>query len=193
LIALPAVYWAIRLNWKIKENGFLFFGLLLLFLNGLGSFFFHAFRSSSLFLVMDVLPAAMLTLSIMIYFWWQLIKKWWMIPLVILPAFLFRWAIWQVPDEHLAINLSYALTGILILLPVGLILRKTAYKNWNLIALTIFFLSLALYFRQVDPVSGRYLSTGTHFLWHALSGAGGFTLFQYLHLYKTDTIYGHKK
>ncbi len=67
-ILLPAVYWAVRLRGDYRTYSFIFYCIPLLFLGGLGSTLFHAFRVSKWLLLMDVLPTATLTLSVSFIF-----------------------------------------------------------------------------------------------------------------------------
>ena len=53
-IVLPAIYWAFKLKWNVKQFPFLYYLMPLLFLGGTGSLLFHEFRSSPFLLWMDV-------------------------------------------------------------------------------------------------------------------------------------------
>ena len=59
-ILLPAVYWGFKLPGNIKKYYFIYYCIPLLFLGGLGSMLFHAFRTSGWLLIMDVFPTVIL-------------------------------------------------------------------------------------------------------------------------------------
>ncbi|EMR01263.1 hypothetical protein [Cesiribacter andamanensis] len=67
-ILLPAVYWALRLRGQYRQHPFLALCLPLLFLGGLGSTLYHAFRSHRLWLMLDITPTALLTLLLALFF-----------------------------------------------------------------------------------------------------------------------------
>ncbi len=179
-IAIPAIYWAFKIRKNYADYPFLTFCLPFLLFNGLGSFFFHAFRDSHFFLYMDVVPAAILTLSVSVYLWLKILRRWWQILFVVMPAFYLRFVVWEYFDPHTAVNLSYAITGILIFLPLVKYLWETAFVDWKIILLSVLSLSLALFFREMDAWRHHLFPMGTHFLWHILSGVGGYFLALYL-------------
>src|SRR5688572_16196872 len=72
---IPAIYWGLKIRKNIRENSFIAFCVPLLTLGGLGSTFFHAFRSSPLLLWMDELPILILTLSVSAYLWQKIIRN----------------------------------------------------------------------------------------------------------------------
>ncbi|MEO1255387.1 MAG: hypothetical protein AAFY41_10960 [Bacteroidota bacterium] len=187
-IALPSVYWAIKLKWNFRDYGFLFFLMPLLFLGGIGSTLYHAFRSSRFLLWMDVLPTAIVTLSVGIYFWNKILPKKWQVATVIIPVTLLRFAIYQYIDGQFAINLSYFITGSLIFSPVLLYLFKNNWKYAFPIILSIFFLSISLVFRRIDFSVAEIIPIGSHFLWHIFSGFGAFYMAKYLFLIRRDEL-----
>ncbi|MEO1049875.1 MAG: hypothetical protein AAFX87_04600 [Bacteroidota bacterium] len=182
IIALPAIYWAIRLWGRYKEFPFLVYCLPLLFLNGIGSTLFHAFRVSKFFLMMDMLPPIILTISVSIYFWLKVLKRWWFSFIAIPPFILMRFWVFDNFPSHTAINLTYAITGLMIFLPMLVFLYQTQFERWRTLVLSIFYLTLALLFREIDAREFvSFLPMGTHFLWHGFSGVAGFLLARYLY------------
>ncbi len=187
-IAAPAVYFL----WKIRKNpqqyGFLLAAIPFLFLNGLGSTLFHGLRTSRVFLLMDFMPALILTLMITVYFWAKVLPKWWMSFVVITPIFLMRFGVIDLIPGQGGINTSYMISGVAFLLPVFLILRKYQFrKSLDIIVGATCFV-LAIYFRQVDKEFTDIVPFGTHFLWHIFSGIGAFLLADYLYFIRNEEL-----
>lgn len=187
-IAAPAVYFL----WKIRKNPgqyrFLLACIPFLFLNGLGSTLFHGLRSSRFFLLMDFMPALVLTLLITVYFWAKALPKWWMGIIAVTPVFLMRFGVIDLIPGQGGINTSYTISGIAFLLPVFLILRKYQFqKSWEIIVGAICFV-LAIYFRQVDKEFTHIIPWGTHFLWHIFSGIGAYLLADYLFFIRNQEL-----
>ncbi|MBU2649470.1 MAG: hypothetical protein KKA81_00925 [Bacteroidetes bacterium] len=184
LVIIPALYWLFSIRKEYRYYSFMVYAIPLFMLGGIGSALFHGFRTSVVFLVMDVLPTAVLTLSIGIYFWLKILKKWWYVLLIIIPIFLLRFLLFAGLPDHLAINLSYALTGFTIILPLVFVLVRTKFYQWHTIAITIFLFALALLFRETDPYSGHVLPMGSHFLWHFFSALGAWFILSYLYHFR---------
>jgi hypothetical protein len=180
-ILLPAVYWALKIRRNFRRYTFLSLCLPLLFLGGLGSTIFHAFRSHRIWLLLDVTPSALLTLLLALFFWMKVLpRKWLALPLLLL-LFLIRMWTWQVFPTHSAINISYALTGIAFFVPMLLWLARTQWRGIRHIGLALLFLVLSLLFRQLDEAAAPVLPMGTHFLWHIFSGLGAYYVGLYLY------------
>lgn len=194
LILAPALYWAWRLRGEYRKYAFLSFCMPLLFLGGLGSTLFHAFRASSFLLLMDVLPTALLTLSVMLFLWYKLLGKWQYLAIILLVFVGLQVAVRYVASPHTAINLSYFITGTLIFLPVLLILIRTHWQHLLQIGGALFFFVLSLFFREIDAWEESLLPMGTHWLWHVSTGVGAFLLAEYLYfLYPLDAGLKFKK
>ena len=187
-IAAPAVYFLWKIRKEPTKYGFLLWCIPLLFLNGIGSTLFHGFRTSRLLLMMDWLPALLVTLSITMYFWIKVMPKWWMAVLTVGPLFYLRIAMWQYFSGALAINLSYTISGIAFLLPMVLIMRKHQYKKSLNIILSIVCFGLAIYFRGADKEFTHIVAFGTHFLWHIFTGIGAFLLADYLYFLRSKEL-----
>lgn len=187
-IAAPAIYYL----WKIRKNPSQYIFLLVcipfLFLNGLGSTLFHGLRSSRFFLLMDFMPALVLTLLITVYFWAKALPKWWMGIIAVTPVFLMRFGVIDLIPGQGGINTSYTISGIAFLLPVFLILKKYQFKkSWDIIIGALCFV-LAIYFRQVDKDFTHIIPWGTHFLWHIFSGIGAYLLADYLYFIRNQEL-----
>ncbi len=188
-IALPSVYWAFRLKWNIKDFPFLFFLMPLLFLGGTGSLLFHAFRASPLLLWMDVLPTAIVTLSVSVFFWDKILPQRWQVAFVVFPLTFLRYTnVFYFFEGQTAINVGYFIAGFLIFFPVLFYLIKHNFKYLKPILISVIALSLSLVFRRIDYTVAELIPMGSHFLWHIFSGIGAFYLAQYIYLIRKDEI-----
>lgn len=181
-ILIPAFYWLWRIRGSFSHYRFMLYAIPLVVLGGLGSALFHGFRVSPVFLVMDILPSALLTLSISIYLWIKVLKRWWYVFFIIIPAFLVRGLFWGNLPQHVAINVSYFTTGVIVALPLLIILYKTKFRNIGTVLGAIIPFVLALGFRQLDASDVPFLPMGTHFLWHVFSAIGAYFMLKYLYI-----------
>jgi len=184
LIVLPALYWffVIRKDWQNYK--FMLYAVPLMILGGTGSTLFHAFRVSRFFLYMDFVPTALLTLSLSIYFWIKLLNHWWYVFLILIPTFILRFLMFDRLSAHMAINVSYIMTGVITGLPLLILLFKTNFFKVKYVIYTIILFIAAILFRELDTHQINYLPMGTHFLWHAFSGVGAYYILAYLHAFR---------
>lgn len=188
MIVIPAVIWLFKIRSQFKDYRFLVYAIPFMVLGGTGSTLFHAFRVSRFFLFMDVLPTAILTLSLSIYFWIKVFNKWWYVFFVVIASFATRFVLFGNVSQHLAINISYAITGVITGLPLLIILFKTNYYKLNYVIITIIFFILALLFRELDTYSIAFLPMGTHFLWHTFTGIGAYYILAYLYYFRKQEL-----
>ncbi len=184
LMLIPVIYWLIRIRKESGTYNFMLYVIPLMALGGIGSALFHGFRAHVGFLIMDVAPSAILTLSLAIYFWYKLLRKWYWVLILFIPMILIRFLVFSMMPEHMAINTSYFITGMTILLPIPFLLYRMNYKGAWSIGLTLVSFGLALMFREADARAAIYLSIGTHFLWHVFSAIGGYFMLQYLYIFR---------
>ena len=188
LIVIPALFWLLTIRKEPGNFKFLFYCIPLMILGGLGSTLFHAFRNSRVFLLLDILPTAILTLSLMIYFWLKVFKRWWYVFFVITASIVIRYLFFVRLPDFMAINISYIMTGILIGLPLLIVQVKTKfYKIGEVIAAILLFI-IAILFRSMDSQQINFLPMGTHFLWHALTGFGAYFILSYLYSFRKFEI-----
>ena len=187
-IALPSIYWAFKLRWQIREYPFLYFLMPLLFLGGTGSLLFHAFRSSRFLLWMDVLPTAIVTLSVSVYFWDKILPKRWQVASVVVPFAFIRYAVFDFYSGQFAMNLNYYITGFLIFFPIIFYLSNQQFRYYKPILISVIFLSLSLVCRRVDYSVAQLIPMGSHFMWNILSGIGAFYMAKYLYLLRRDEL-----
>lgn len=188
LMLIPVLFWLFRIRKEAGSFKFMLYALPLMALGGIGSALFHGFRAHVAFLILDVAPSALLTLSLAIYFWYKLLRKWYYVLILFIPMFLVRFLVFATLPDHAAINTSYAITGITILLPVPFLLRRMTFTGAWSIGLTLFSFGLALMFREADTRAAIYFDIGTHFLWHVFSAIGGYFILQYLYLFRKFEI-----
>lgn len=182
-IVLPAIYWAIKLQkHQVRDFLFMWYCIPLLILGGTGSTLYHGFRNSEWLLLLDVLPTAIMTLSIGVLFWFRYLKNWYVTIGLFALSFIIRYFIYQVVSDHTATNIAYFVTGILIFLPILLYLKRNNWLGLKWIVLSVLFLVLSLVFREIDRRGIFDLEMGTHFLWHLLSGVGAFYLARFLYI-----------
>jgi hypothetical protein len=186
---IPVIFWLIYLRGKYRTYGIITTLLPLLFLNGLGSTLFHAFRASNWFLLLDWLPAALMTLILSIYFWHRITHKVWKAIGVVLGFYTLAFTMVKVLSQQTGLSgpsIGYFFTGAAFLVPVIIDLKRNQWKHAGLYLLSLLFLVLALLFRILDyptPNPFAWLPQGTHFLWHVTSSLAVFTLGFYI--YKT--------
>lgn len=181
LYMLPAIYWLFRIRRQYKEHKFLVFASALVITGSLGSTLYHAFRASRFFLIMDVFPVALLALSLSILFWYRVFKNGYLTAVVIIPLTALRFFIFNILPDKLAINLTYALTGVMVTLPLIILhfQKRIVYLKYILYMLPSF--ALALLFREMDSWQIQFLPMGTHFLWHLFTGFGTYFLLAFLY------------
>lgn len=181
LILIPAIYWIYRMRKDGRHSKLMWAIILLVITGGIGSALFHGFRASVFFLLLDIIPSAILAILLSVYFWIKVLRKWWYIFFIYLPLFGSRFLFWGVLPQHVSINISYFITGFSIGLPLVIYLYKTKFNDWQLVVPAILSFIIALFFRQIDHNPISFLPMGTHFLWHAFSAVGAYFILAYLH------------
>lgn len=187
---VPVIFWVFKLRGQYRQNWVIVLTLPFLFLNGLGSTLYHAFRNSNLFLFMDFMPAIVLCIIVATYFWTKILGKWYWGLLIIISAYGLAGVIINMVVPILgrsAGNLGYLTIGIAFLLPAILMLTRSNYFKWELLLTSVLLLGGALLFRSIDYPNPNpfpdFLPQGTHFLWHIFSALSVFSLgyFIYFH------------
>lgn len=196
---IPVIYWFFILRGQFKQHPIFMILLPLLFLNGLGSTLFHAFRAHQFFLILDWLPASIMSITLATYFWTLILKKWYFGLLAVTGFYGSSMLIVELLDgtprlREIAPNIGYFFVGCALFLPLLIHLFRTKFKYAYLVMLSFTFLGLALLFRSIDfPTPNPFpsiLPQGTHFLWHIFSSFAVFSLgyfIYYLNTVKTRT------
>jgi len=178
---IPVFYLLWILRGRYKEFAFLiFWAAPLMAIGGIGSTIYHAFRVSPFFLIMDVLPIALLTLSVSIYLWLKILPHWWWVLVVIAVSVGLRFLAFYIFNGNAQINASYFITGATIFIPGLIFLFKTRFFGFSNLVYSVIFLALALFFRFADDYNPPILPNGTHWLWHIFTSAGAIFLSVYL-------------
>jgi len=185
MVLVALMIWLFIIRNEIKDYPFLsFIYAPLIFLGGIGSTIFHAFRVSSFFLYMDVIPVFVLTILLSLFYWYKIYNRWYFILLMTILIILSRGLPMLFFRGSVAINVSYFISGLLILVPLAWYLIRTRFKEIKYVIFSLVALLLALYFRYADDSDLLNLPMGTHWLWHIFSGIGAW--FLGLYIYKTD-------
>ena len=180
LIIAPAIYFLFQLRGKFRTNWFLALCIPLLVLGGTGSTLFHAFRSSPYLLDLDVWPTAILFLAVSTYFWAKALKNWWAALGIMVAFFGATIAIFAYFPPVFQMNAAYLLRGLAFFVPVVIVLVRTKFLEAKFVFGGLIAFALALTCRLIDHETTSVLPMGTHFLWHAFTGLGGFWIAEYL-------------
>lgn len=181
LIALPVIYFLIKFRGKYKNYPFVIYWCApLLFIGGLGSALYHAFRISPFFLFMDVIPIVLLSLSVCLYFLIKVLPHWIYAAVILLITILLRGFIFSNWEGQTAINISYIITILIILIPAIIFLIKTKFYKYGLLILSLLMFIIAIFFRYADDWDNIFLIMGTHWLWHLFCSIGGIIFGIYL-------------
>lgn len=179
---IPAFIFLWQLRGQYTQHAFIvYFCTPLLILGGLGSTFFHAFRSSGWLLAMDVLPIVLLVLGISVWIWLKVLPN----KLLILPVLAVFFGLTFLIRRSLSgqdgISAGYVVRGLMLLLPCFLLLLKTRFRHASLFFLAVLSFILALGFRFADEkIFLAFMPWGTHWLWHVSTAFGAYFLGEYL-------------
>lgn len=188
---VPVVFWFLRIKGHYKEYFFLTLCMALLFLGGIGSTLYHAFRTSWFLFMLDVMPIQVLTLLVSGYFWIKILTRWYYIFPVLIPFVAVRFAVFYVFDSFYAVNAAYFFTGVMMFLPALILLIKTKFKHFKVLLIGALLFSISLTFRHIDNEITFLFPMGTHWLWHVFGAIGSGYLGGYLfriNSYGTESI-----
>jgi hypothetical protein len=182
---VPIIYWIWKLRGVYKDHLIIITTLPFLFLNGLGSTLYHAFRSEPMFLYLDSVPASLMSIIISIYFWTKIVVKWYLAVLIVASFYgagiLSLNLLLLLPScKEMGPNIAYLFVGAAFLIPLLLYLRKINFQHGKYVLYTFFFLIMALLCRISDhpntnPIP-EIIPQGTHFMWHIFSALAVFSL-----------------
>ncbi|MBD3636640.1 MAG: hypothetical protein HUJ25_04805 [Crocinitomicaceae bacterium] len=195
---IPVIFWIWKLRGKYRQNLIIVALLPLLFLNGLGSTLFHAFRAETIFLYLDFMPAMAMSILLSTYLWTRVVRRWYFGIIIVfafyVAAFMLIGIIMRTAENtDIAPNLGYFFTGACFLTPILIILFKTKFYRVRFVVLTFLFLALALLCRASDyPTPNPFpniLPQGTHFMWHIFSSFAVFTMGYYIFFINKINLY----
>ncbi len=172
------LYFAYRTKFSLKDHPLTVSALPILLLGFVGGTIYHATRSHSIWLVLDFVPIAVLSLMAAAYLWHKITRRWILTVLLMVGLVVFpRAFIWTLDfPRSLKITTGYGILALSIILPAIIHCKKQRWKSISLLLLTFVSFSIALFFRWFDQNgAAEHLPMGSHFLWHlfgAVSTAG---------------------
>ncbi len=181
IFIIPVVYFLVELSGKYRENSFLvYFALPLLFVGGIGSTLYHAFRSAPWLMALDVFPMFVMSLGVAWFFMQKLFGNWYFPALIIAVSAAFRWIAFNTLPIQQAINVGYFIAGLIIFIPAILYAAKRKWRHSKLLLASAVLLALSLFFRLYDDNPEQIMVQGVHWLWHVFSAAGAVTVGLYI-------------
>jgi hypothetical protein len=181
LFVVIVVFWVVRLRGRLKQYPFLAISLLILLVGGIGGTLYHGLRNWVGFFLMDVIPIWVLGLIVSIYWWARLGPRMHhLLTMLGVLAFIQVLGHWQLPP-HWAINLSYALLALLIVVPLTIILVRTRCRHAGWVATALVAFGIAWFCRLADAWQPPLLPMGTHWLWHTFGAITTAALTEYVY------------
>jgi hypothetical protein len=176
-----AAWWLYQLRGKFRERTFLYISAIILMIGAIGGSIYHAFRYSAVFIYMDWLPILILCLMASTYFLFHVLRNIGFALGIVLGIIIIQVLVWNMGNNtgHGNINMNYALMALTVLVPIFLFLRQKKFRNGYLIAAALCAFLSALLFRIVDY--DKWLSMGTHFLWHLFGALACHLLFLFVY------------
>jgi hypothetical protein len=181
LFVVIVVTWLIRLRGRLKDHPFLAVALPILLVGGIGGTLYHGLRNWRGFFLMDVIPISLLALMVSIYYWIRLGPKLHhLLSMLAALALIQAFGFWQLPRDW-AINVSYALLGLVVLIPLAVVLIRTRFREVGWIATALVSFGIALFCRLADAWQPPLLPMGTHWLWHTFGAITTAALSEYVY------------
>lgn len=174
------LYWVFKLKGRFSSFPFLTFATFVLAVGAIGGTIYHGFRYHPFFMYLDWLPILVIALSTSFWFLYRLTKSILTAALWLAGTVLIQWLSFFVISEDIAINISYGMLALVILIPLIVLMRKTSYVYWPYVVIAFTVFAAALFFRIAD--NWELLSMGTHFLWHLFGALACHLMFKYLYL-----------
>src|SRR5262245_53265209 len=182
LFVVIVIAWLIRLGPRLLKYPFMAVSLPILLVGGIGGTMYHGLRNWSWYFRMDVFPIYLLGLMLSIYFWIRLGPKIrYLVTMIGVLALIQVFGFLQLP-RVVAINVSYAMLALLILVPLAVVLLRTRFRHvgWVITALVSF--AIAWFCRLADaPPEPPLLPMGTHWLWHTFGAITTAALTEYVY------------
>ncbi|MBL7950395.1 MAG: hypothetical protein JNM62_01640 [Flavobacteriales bacterium] len=176
------IFWALRAYREPRNHLFLAGALPVLFIGFVGGTVFHGTRSHEAWLLMDWVPIVLLCTACMVLFARRAGLAWpWLVLLFALP-FAARYLLLRSGLPHtFVMNGGYAATGLMVLWPTLLHLRRNHFAHWRWMAASAVLFALAVTFRSLDFHEALFwMPMGTHWLWHALGALAVHFLMAYI-------------
>jgi hypothetical protein len=161
-----ALAWVVYLRGRLKNYPFLAIALPILLVGGIGGTLYHGTRSTYAYFLMDVIPIYLLGLTLSVVWWIRLGPR--LIHLLSMVGVLVLMQLlgWRALPTHWAINVSYALLALIMIIPLVLVLIRTRCRHVGWVATALVSFGIAWFFRIGDTIDPPILPMGTHWLWH---------------------------
>lgn len=184
VILFSLFYWSYHVYKNPKQHLFMAICIPFIYLGVFGATMYHSTRSHEVWLLMDWVPIAVLSIATSIYFMIKVRLHWAIQPAVVLSPFFIPYLFYitiDIPEVYISM-LSYGMNALMILGPIYIYLRATNFNNWHIIGLSVLSIFLGIMFRTMDKgVGAELFPMGTHWLWHAFSGLSVYFLMEYVY------------
>ncbi|MEZ6139663.1 MAG: hypothetical protein R3B84_03745 [Zavarzinella sp.] len=181
LFVLIVIFWVVRIWGRFRQFPFLTVCMPILLVGGIGGTIYHGTRSHYAYFLMDVVPINLLGLAVSIFMWVKLAPRWYhLLGMIAVVFFMQMLGHWQLPRPW-AINLSYALLALAILIPILLTLIKTSFFGWRWIVSALAAFVIGWFARIADYAEPPPLPMGTHWVWHTFGAITTMFIAQYLY------------
>jgi hypothetical protein len=197
LFAVIALAWLWRLRGRSRDYPFVVCCMPTLLAGGIGGALYHGTRASRVFLLLDIVPIALLGLAGGVYMAFRYFEQMGFRKrvLMLLSLVLFYTVVNEIffaalgpSKRHLSINLTYTSLAVVVLVPIGLVLWRTRFRHGGWVATGVISFDIAWCFRLIDQYSGPYLMMGTHWLWHTFGAIATASLIQYFYKVEGEKI-----
>lgn len=198
-IALVGAWRVIRAG--IEKHLFVASCLPILLVGGVGGTLYHAFRTQTVYFLLDVIPISLLGLAGGIYLLVRVGKGVGTLRLAVyglgaVAAYVFVNAVvfQLMPDRvfkdfpTIRVNLSYASLAVIVLIPLGFVLVRTRFRSGSLIIAALLSFGIAWFCRLVDGTGLGDLPMGTHWLWHTFGAVTTALMIEYFYRLEGEEV-----
>ena len=184
LLLIVLIYWWKKVYGQFRKHAFLTFCLVLISLNFTGSFLYHSLRGPLIWILLDSLPIAILSVAVAVHFLVRIKNLFLTVLIIAFPLVsAFIVSLFSGLPAHDNPDIGYFAMGLIFVLSLMTYLGKSQWKNWQLIAGATGSVIIAISFRVADTRwNFPFLPMGTHWLWHVFSTISGYLLLRYVYL-----------
>jgi predicted membrane channel-forming protein YqfA (hemolysin III family) len=181
LFGVVAVYWLFKIRGR-EKNLFFKISMPILLIGSLGGTLYHGLRASRWFLLMDVMPIAILLIGSVVYIITRLSGRAWFgwvlavggfAATVGLGVFMRRSGL-----APFGPSTAYLMLVVYVIIPYTIFLLRTGREAMPYLILAGMLFLMAFAFRSIDLMVD--LPMGTHFLWHTFGAFASASLITYL-------------
>lgn len=188
LFIFIALCWMRRLHGRKTKDVFLPFAVTLLLVGGIGGTLYHGLRTQRIYLLMDWMPIAILSVTFVVWIVEQLTHRKVLVFLVPVLGFLSLLVLHHVFVRlrltSLGPSVGYVFLALYILIPLFLHLRKEKYLGAKYVYGATGAFLVAYLCRSIDRMA--LLPMGTHFLWHVFGAVATHLLLSYVWFVQTS-------